>query len=98
MAGSLTNPSARLATVMPSWQAATLRFRSVIAACSAFAPVRPWFTSSSTRVGRIATSANSAATKNPLTATKSGIATSPTIISERLSSSPLEASSGNVKG
>ena len=29
MAGSLTNPSARLATVIPSWHAATLRFRSV---------------------------------------------------------------------
>ena len=62
-AGSLTKPSARLATVMPSWAAATLRSICVTASRKALARGTFWLTSSSTRVRRIATIANSAETK-----------------------------------
>src|SRR4029079_19745683 len=73
-AGSDTNPRARLATVIPSWDAATESLSRSTAAIRAFAPGVFWLTSSSTRVFRTATRANSAATKNPFTATSTGMA------------------------
>src|SRR5204862_2266141 len=93
-----TNPSARLATVIPSWQAATLRLRwsrVPIASISDFAPDRPRLTSSSTRVLRTATRANSAATKNPFTAIRAGTDSSP--ITLRVGVGPGSAANNTVR-
>ena len=77
MVGSPTQPSARLAKVMPSWVAATASSRCSTANRTASAPNFFSSTSCSTRVQRTVTSENSAATKKALSATRSGTISSP---------------------
>src|SRR3954469_23953444 len=82
---SPTAPRAMLATVIPSWVAAMLRSSLPLAAATARARRAPCWTSSSTRVMRIATSEYSATTKNALTAMSTGMAISP----NRITAGPL---------
>ena len=64
-----TQPSPRLAMVMPSWVALRNEFRFAMIERATLARRCPRATSVSNCVARIFTRANSAATKNPLTAT-----------------------------
>ena len=75
--GSPIHPRARDEMVMPSWVAARLASRLSTARCKAAALVLPAAASSTTRLWRTATRENSAATKNPLAATRPRTASIP---------------------
>ena len=76
--GSPTQPSARLASVMPSCVAAIASSRLSIACLHGQRrPTGDALTISSTRVRRTATRANSAATKNAFASTNSGTTSTP---------------------
>src|SRR5437667_10143145 len=68
MAGSPSQPSARLVRVLATWVVAMVWLRFSIACRTATAPKRPSSTRASTRVQRTVTSANSAETKKALRA------------------------------
>src|SRR6266571_5728527 len=70
--GSPSQPSARLAKVIPTWAAASESSKCSTAWSRARAPNFDCFTSSSTRVQRTLTSANSAATKSAFKPTNRG--------------------------
>ncbi len=69
IAGSPRKPIAIEASVIPNWQAAS--DSSILSSCSSAssAPASPSFASASIRPLRVRTSANSAATKSPLSST-----------------------------
>src|ERR687893_1160636 len=73
-AGSPTQPSAREATVIPTWQTERLESRSRSVWRTTAARVLPSCSSCTMRDSRTRTSANSAATKNPFKATKTSAA------------------------
>src|SRR5262249_26024308 len=94
-APSATQPSPRLASVMPSCVVAIVRSRFLIALASDPAPATPCATSSSTRVFRTATIENSAATKNAFSATRAGILMIPRAVqTQSPSTSATSKSSG----
>src|SRR5919107_5076964 len=69
-AGSPTQPSARLATVMPTWHTERLESRSRSVPRTTVARVLPSCSNCTSRDSRTRTSANSAATKKPFRPTR----------------------------
>src|SRR5213594_649796 len=74
--GSPTQPRPRLARVMPNWQALKEASRLAITRRATFAPRCPLSMRGESCVSRIFTSANSAATKKPLSSTSATTARS----------------------